>query len=91
MTVTKVSVILKSHRETKVTEKEGESLKIERLKVEILQAKAGLTAVQLAEVSGISRQQISTIKTRGTCRPATAAKLAAGLGVKLEEILESEV
>lgn len=56
--------------------------------MEILQAKAGLTAAQLAEVSGISRQQISTIKTRGTCLPVTAAKLAAGLGVKLEEILE---
>lgn len=66
-------------------------MKISRAKIELLQAKAGMTAVQLAKNSGISRQNISTIKGRGTCAPTTAAKLAHGLGVSITEILESEV
>lgn len=66
-------------------------MKISRAKIELLQAKAGMTAVQLAKSSGISRQNISTIKGRGTCSPPTAAKLARGLGVSITEILESEV
>lgn len=66
-------------------------MKISRQQVELLQAKAGLSTVELAERSGISRQNISTIKGRGTCNPVTAAKLAKGLNVPISEILESEV
>ena len=35
-------------------------------------------------------EYFSTIKNRGTCWPSTAAKIAKGLGVEVEEILESE-
>lgn len=65
-------------------------MKISRQQLELAQAQAGMSAAQLSEASGISRQQISTIKTRGTCMPITAAKLAQGLGVPLESILEKE-
>ena len=64
-------------------------MKISRQQLELAQAQAGMSATQLSEASGISRQQIST--TRGTCMPITAAKLAQGLGVPLESILEKEV
>lgn len=65
-------------------------MKISRQQLELAQAQAGMSATQLSEASGISRQQISTIKTRGACMPITAAKLAQGLGVPLESILEKE-
>ena len=65
-------------------------MKISRQQLELAQAQAGMSAAQLSEASGISRQQISTIKGRGTCTPITAAKLANGLGVPLESILEKE-
>ncbi len=65
-------------------------MKISRQQLELAPAQAGMSAAQLSEASGISRQQISTIKGRGTCTPITAAKLAKGLGVPLETILEKE-
>lgn len=65
-------------------------MRISRQQLELCQAQAGMNAAQLSEVSGVSRQQISTVKTRGTCNPTTAAKLARGLGVPLESILEKE-
>lgn len=60
-------------------------------KIETILAKQGITKKALAEKSGISRQNISTIIRRGTCEPKTAGKLASGLGVDPAEILESEV
>lgn len=65
-------------------------MKIDRQRLEILQAQANISATQLSAASGISRQQISSIKARGTCMPITAAKLAKGLGVQISEILKSE-
>lgn len=53
-------------------------------------ASKGLTAVELSKRTGISRQNISTIKLRGTCTPITAGKLARGLEVDLSEIIEKE-
>lgn len=49
-----------------------------------------MTKTALAEKSGISRQNISTILGRGTCEPKTAAKLANGLGVQICQIIENE-
>ena len=69
----------------------GDTMKISRQQLELYQAQAGMSASQLSEASGVSRQQISTIKGRGSCNPITAAKLAKGLGVPLETILEKEV
>ena len=63
---------------------------INKRNLELALAKAGITQVQLAERSGVSRQQISTIKLRGTCNPYTAAKLALGLGVDLEYLTKEE-
>ena len=57
-------------------------------KLELLAAEKGLSFTKLSELSGISRQSISAIKNRGTCRTENACKLARALGVNVEELLE---
>ena len=61
-------------------------LKLDTHKIMLVLAEKGLTRTALAEISGISRQSISTIMTRGTCTPRTANKLAKGLGAAVNEI-----
>ena len=63
-------------------------MKISKEKIEYIMATKGLTAADTAEKSGISRQNFSTIKLRGTCSPVTAGKIAHGLEVDLTEIIE---
>ena len=59
-------------------------------RIEAILAKQGITKAALADRCGMCRQNISTIIRRGTCEPRTAGKLAAGLGVPLEDILAKE-
>lgn len=66
-------------------------MRISKQKIELLQANRNLTMIAFAERAGVSRQNISTIKGRGTCNPSTASKLAKALGVDVAEIIESEV
>lgn len=63
---------------------------IDALRIETLLAVRGLTKADYAKICGISRQSVSTIIRRGTCEPRTAGKLAAGLGVTVEEIVGEE-
>ncbi|MDU6346525.1 MAG: helix-turn-helix transcriptional regulator [Clostridium sp.] len=63
-------------------------MNISRQKIELLQAEKGISVTALAERSGVSRQNISTVKRRGTCNPITATKLAKGLGVSVAQIVE---
>lgn len=65
-------------------------MNISREKIELLMANKGLTASELATLSGISRQSFSTVKLRGTCTPATAGKIAKGLCVDPADIIEKE-
>lgn len=65
-------------------------MKINRRKIELILSERNMTKTALAEKSGISRQNISTILRRGTCEPKTAAKLANGLGVQICQIIENE-
>ena len=66
-------------------------MKLNVQKIEILIAEQGITRTQLAEKSRLARQNLSTIVRRGTAEPKTVGKLAAGLGVSVEDILEKEV
>lgn len=66
-------------------------MKISKEKIELILAKKNLKVVEAAKIMGMTRQNFSTIKNRGTCTPATAAKIANGLGVEVEELIESEV
>lgn len=58
--------------------------------IEALMAEQGLTKKALAEKSGISAQNVSTIIRRGTAEPKTVGKLAAGLGVSVVEIIQQQ-
>lgn len=62
-------------------------MKINTRFIEIKLAEQGLTKASYAESCGISRQNVSTIIRRGTAEPKTVGKLAAGLGVSVEEVL----
>ena len=66
-------------------------MKINKNRIDLLLAEQGITCKTLAERCGISRQNISTIRTRGTCSAASAAKIAKGLGVDVAEIIQQEV
>ncbi len=65
-------------------------MRIDTKKVILILAEQGMTKAALAERSGMARQNISMILGRGTCEPATAGKLAKGLGVPVSEILKEE-
>lgn len=65
-------------------------MKIDANKIKMFLAERGLTRAAYAELCGISRQNISTILTRGTCEPRTAGKLAKGLGVPVSTIINEE-
>lgn len=65
-------------------------MKISKEKIELILAKKNLKVVEAAKIMGMTRQIFSTIKNRGTCTPATAAKIANRLGVEVEELIESE-
>lgn len=62
-------------------------MKINTRFIEIKLAERGLTKAAYAASCGISRQNVSTIIRRGTAEPKTVGKLAAGLGVSVEEVL----
>lgn len=63
-------------------------MKIDVNKIKIILAEREMTRSALAALCGISRQNISTILTRGTCEPKTAGKLAKGLGIPVDEIVK---
>lgn len=65
-------------------------MNINATRIETLLAEQSLTKTELAEKCGIARQNISIIIRRGTCEPRTAGKLAAGLGVRVADIIEKE-
>lgn len=56
--------------------------------IETMLAERGLTKAALADRCGISRQNVSAIIRRGTAEPRTVGKLAAGLGVSVNDIIK---
>lgn len=58
-------------------------------KIELLLAEKSMTSTQLSVLSGISRQNISTIIHRGSCAPKTVGKIARALDVEVSEIIEN--
>lgn len=63
-------------------------MKISKIKIETIAAKKGWNASTAAAQAGINAQMFSVVKTRGTCRPETALKIARALGVDVTEIME---
>ncbi len=67
------------------------SVRIDRIKLIAEMARRDMTVNKLVELSGLSRVTVTGIRSGKSCSRATADKLAAGLGVELRKIAESEV
>ncbi|MBE6714889.1 MAG: helix-turn-helix transcriptional regulator [Ruminococcaceae bacterium] len=65
-------------------------MEFDKRKIKVCMALNGLTTKALAEKMGMQANNLSTVLTRGTCRPETAARIAEGLGVSVAEIMKEE-
>lgn len=65
-------------------------MRISEIKFDIALANSGLTIGQAAERAGISRQRYSSILNQKRVTPQAAGKIAKGVGVTVEQILETE-
>lgn len=63
-------------------------MKLRSREIKLIMARSLLTQQKLSDLSGLSRQSISTILCRGSCSVVNAGRLAAALGVDVEEIAE---
>ena len=63
---------------------------INEKKFNIALANSGLTIGQAAERAGISRQRFNTIMNQKRVTPQAVGKIAKGLGVPVEQIIETE-
>lgn len=66
-------------------------MKINSERIEIEMASKRMTQRDLSDAAGVSRRNICNIIKRGTCNPRTAGRIAAGLGIPVEQIVKSEV
>lgn len=63
-------------------------MKISRNKIMLCLAAQNLTCKALANKIGMQANNLSTVLSRGSCQPITAARIAEGLGVAVEQITE---
>ena len=64
-------------------------MNLSKQQIELALGKSDLSSYrELSRKMGCSAQNLSVILNRGSCKPATAAKIAAALGVPLEDLLE---
>lgn len=66
-------------------------MRINRVKLIAEMARRDLTVLDLAKNCCLSRATVTGVRSGKSCTRETAAKLAKGLGVPLESILEKEV
>lgn len=65
-------------------------MRINRISLVAEMARKDMNIKKLTELSQVSRATITAVKSGKSCTQETAAKLAQGLGVPLETILEKE-
>lgn len=63
-------------------------MKIDKAKLEIAMARAQLNRNTLAEKAKMPIPTVCNVYTRGTCKPATAGRIAKALGVDVTEIIK---
>jgi len=61
-------------------------MKIDSHKVKVILAEKMITMSQLAVMSGISRQTLSAIISRGSCSLVSAGKIAHSLNISVDTI-----
>lgn len=86
MTETFVAAIIGSTHRRRL--KGGFELYIDVPKIETILAEKRMTKTEYSKKCGMSQQNVCTVLKRGTCEPRTAGKLAAGLCVRVEDILK---
>ena len=69
---------------------EVNTLRIDRVKIIAEMARQNLSVLSLASHCELSRATVTGVRSGKSCSKETAAKLARGLGVPLESILEKE-
>lgn len=65
-------------------------MRIDRVKLIAEMARQDITSIRLAEAADVARTTISAVRCGKTCTPAIANKIAAALGVPLENIVTKE-
>ncbi len=63
-------------------------MRLDTLTIKKLMGSKGMTGVELARLTGVTRQTISNILGRGTCSVTSAVKIADALNVDIEEIVK---
>lgn len=63
-------------------------MKISKTKLEIAMARAELNRDTLAKKANMPIPTVCNVYSRGTCKPATAGRIAKALGVDVTEIME---
>lgn len=63
-------------------------MRVDRVKFATELARADMNIKQLAERAGLSRVTITSVKGGKSCSKTTAEKLAAGLGVQVQDIIQ---
>ena len=63
-------------------------MKIQRAKIEMIQAKKGMSCKQIANKANIDPRTLSVILRRGSCRPESLEKIAKALDVEPADIME---
>lgn len=65
-------------------------MRVDRVQLIAEMARRSWTLAQMTEKSGVNASTICGVRRGKSCSKETAAKLARGLGVPLESILEKE-
>ena len=65
-------------------------MKIDKGKLRVSMARAQLCRSEVAEKAGLSVNTVGGALSRGSCKPATAGKIAMALGVDVTEIIKTE-
>ena len=63
-------------------------MRIDRVAFAVAATRANLNGTQIAEKSGLTRATVSAIKCGKSCTSGTAEKIAAVLGVTVDELLQ---
>lgn len=66
------------------------NFKIDKLKLVIIMTKQNITVVELADKIDIARETVSAAKNGHRCSFRTVSKIAGGLGVSVNDILDDD-
>lgn len=65
-------------------------MKVNKFKIQVAMANAELNRNKLANKAELSISTLCNVLSRGSCKPATAGRIAKALGIDVTEIIETE-